>query len=124
MKLLEGSISPKQELMDILNYLKQNKINIAICSNTKRHTLDYIIEKLEIEDIISFSLSNEDVDSPKPSPEIYLKAMERLNILPSEALIFEDSPHGLEAAKKSQAKLQAVSCPEDLTLELVKSAIA
>lgn len=45
-----------------------------------------------------------DVKQGKPSPEIYLKTMETLEVKPEEVLIFEDSPVGFQAAKDSGAK--------------------
>lgn len=122
-KLLEGSIHPSKELNLIMDYLREKKIQIAVCSNTKRYTLDHILEKLGINKLINFSLSNEDVANPKPSPEIYIKAMEKLNVSPEEVIIFEDSPHGIEAAKKSKANLQIVTAPDQLTLDLLKRTI-
>jgi beta-phosphoglucomutase-like phosphatase (HAD superfamily) len=38
-------------------------------------------------------LSNQDVDKPKPHPEIYTKAATILGVLPSECLIVEDNHH-------------------------------
>ncbi len=39
----------------------------------------------------------------KPEPEIFLKACSKMNIPPSEALVFEDSIAGIEAAKGERA---------------------
>ena len=57
-------------------------------------------------------LSGTDVKHPKPSPECFLEAMRRAGCTPCETLIFEDSPIGIEAARRSGAgyfvvKLQA-----------------
>jgi beta-phosphoglucomutase len=37
----------------------------------------------------------------KPHPEIYLKAAELIKAKPSECLVIEDSPAGIESAKKA-----------------------
>ena len=50
-------------------------------------------------------LSNEDVAKPKPDPEMYQTACKRLGIKPEEALIVEDAPHGVEAARRSGSAL-------------------
>ena len=39
-----------------------------------------------------------DVSRGKPFPDIFLKACERLNVLPSEAIVLEDSEAGIQAA--------------------------
>ena len=43
-------------------------------------------------------IAGEDVEHGKPNPEIYNKVLEKLNIQPSEALVFEDSLVGIGAA--------------------------
>lgn len=119
-ELLDGKIKPSETLFEVFRFLKRHDVRIAICSNTKRSTLDFIIDKLQILPLIEFSLSNEDVKDPKPSPEIYLKAMKLANVTPLEALIFEDSPHGLIAANSSSARVHTVNNSSDITLNLIK----
>ena len=70
--------------------------------------------------MIDLILSNEDVSKSKPDPEIYIKAMKFFDLNPSECLIFEDSDHGIKAAKASGANLKIVTCPEDLNINLLK----
>ncbi len=48
-------------------------------------------------------IAAEDVRAGKPSPEGYLKAMERLGCDASRAVVFEDAAAGLEAARTSGA---------------------
>lgn len=48
-------------------------------------------------------LSGADVLNPKPSPECFLKVMHYEGCAPHEALIFEDSAIGIEAARRSGA---------------------
>jgi len=44
------------------------------------------------------TVSNEDVVSPKPSPDPYLLACRRLNVRPCEALAVEDHERGVQSA--------------------------
>ncbi len=46
-------------------------------------------------------ISGDDVKKGKPEPEIFLKACSKMNIPPSEALVFEDSIAGIEAARRA-----------------------
>lgn len=48
-------------------------------------------------EIITF----DDVTAPKPEPEPYLLAAQRLGVLPSRCLVFEDSDIGAEAAHRA-----------------------
>lgn len=48
-------------------------------------------------------ISGADVEQAKPAPDCFLEAMRREGCTPGETLIFEDSPIGLEAARRSGA---------------------
>ena len=48
-------------------------------------------------------LSGADVERPNPAPDCFLEAMRREGCTPRETLIFEDSPIGIEAARRSGA---------------------
>ena len=64
-------------------------------------SIDDITPTLEVFDLTSYFdviLTVESVSNPKPHPEIYLMASERLNILPRQSFAFEDSPTGATAA--------------------------
>ena len=122
--LLKDAISPNSEHHKIFEWLKKENIKCAVCSNSKRSTLDYILDSLGIDGHLDLNLSNEDVKNPKPSPDIYIKAMELLKVESSNTLIIEDSPFGVESALASGAKLQRIHEPTELTLELIQGCIA
>lgn len=54
-----------------------------------------------VTDSFDLILAGEDVINGKPNPEIYLNVLSFFNMKPEEALIFEDSEIGMEAAKKA-----------------------
>jgi beta-phosphoglucomutase-like phosphatase (HAD superfamily) len=51
------------------------------------------------------------VPSPKPAPDVYLLAAERLGVQPSQTLVFEDSAPGVGAGVAAGAVTVAVPCP-------------
>lgn len=86
----------------------------AVASNSIRATVDQAMLGLDIEKYIEFSLSNEDVNTPKPSPEIYLKAMDLLGFSAHECLIVEDNINGITAARAAGAHCLEVKEVEDV----------
>ena len=72
---------------------------------------------------IDLFISNEDVEHPKPSPEMFLKAMSKFKVEPRECLIIEDNENGFKAAEESGAFLMKVSNPEDVQLQKIDNVI-
>ncbi len=68
-----------------------------------------VMKHLQLEDKVDGILTGADVKDSKPSPECFIKAMNRVGVSPEQTLIFEDSVHGLEAAKKSGAQYVKVA---------------
>lgn len=75
----------------------------AIASTARYENLINVINYLKLQDYFDLILSGIDIENSKPHPDIYLKAMNELNVNPHETLIFEDSEIGLQAAEKSGA---------------------
>lgn len=110
-------------LVNLFKYVKLKEFKIGVVSNSVRKTLDTCLEKLGIKDYVDYSISNEDVDLPKPSPEGYIKAMKELGGEEKTTAIFEDSEVGREAAKRSGAILVPIDSRKDLTQEIIDSTI-
>lgn len=100
---------PTFEKEYMLHRLRREGLRLGCCSNSIRETLELMIRQSGVADCFEFLMSNEDVSRPKPDPEIYLSAIERLAVAPDEVLIVEDSPHGIEAARRSGAHVCQVS---------------
>jgi HAD superfamily hydrolase (TIGR01509 family) len=60
--------------------------------------------------------ANGDTERAKPRPDLYLDALDRLELKPYEGIAFEDSPNGVTAAKA--AGLYCVAVPNPITATL------
>ena len=99
----------------IKNLKRLNKnIKIACASNSIKKTVDSVLKSLGIFDIFDVIYSNQDVDNPKPHPQIYWKCMVDFNVLPTETIIVEDSPIGRQGATMSGANTMFVNRSSDL----------
>ena len=81
----------------------------AIASTARKENLMNAVRFLRIENHFDLIYAGVDVKQGKPSPEIYNKTMDALNVKANETLIFEDSKVGIEAAKASGAHFMVVS---------------
>ena len=73
-------------------------IKMAIGSAAIMFNIDFVLDGLNIRHYISAIVSADDVRHSKPNPETFLECAQKLNILPSKCLVFEDAPKGVEAA--------------------------
>ena len=104
------------------NFSKKYKICVA--TNAVKETLDICLHKLKIKDFVDFKISNEEVNNPKPHPEIYLRCMTELGSRPSECLIVEDSHIGRVAAQESGGKLLPVKKMSEVNSQIINSYIS
>lgn len=102
----------------MLTHLRANGYRLACCSNAQKHSVLQMLASAQIDHFFDEIIGNDEGWLPKPSPEIYLGAFARLSISPDEAVIVEDAPHGIEAAKASGAQVIAVRGYEDVNLSL------
>lgn len=106
-----------------LSKLQSNGYRLVSCSNSIRKTMDLMFDRAAIRTYFEFYFSSEDVKEPKPSPEIYIEAIKRLNLLPEECLILEDNENGIRAARGSGAHLLTVGNTQDVNFENITKRI-
>lgn len=111
------------ELVTLFRIIKSRGILIGVASNSIRETLDTCLTRLGISSLVDVSLSNEDVQQPKPSPEIYNECMSRLGVSPDECVVVEDSEIGRTSAMLSGAKMLPVNNRQDVNFELIQKGI-
>ena len=109
-----GEIKRDESLVKFMQYLDAKNLCLAVASNSVRNTIDIVLRNLGIYEFFTLILSNEDVTSPKPHPEIYWKVMTHFGVLPENTVIFEDSYVGRLAAQRSGARLIPVDNRGDL----------
>ena len=74
----------------------------AIVSGSTRAEVDAILDNIGMKaDSVDLILTDEDCVKGKPDPEGFLKALDALKASPDQALVFEDSPAGIEAAHRA-----------------------
>lgn len=96
--------------------LKDRGLKLAVASNSVRNSVVSMMERSRLDRYLDTMLSNQDVAKAKPEPDIYIEAMRRLGVTPSEALIVEDNDHGIRAARASGAHVLVVKSVEEVNL--------
>jgi HAD superfamily hydrolase (TIGR01509 family) len=93
--------------LELLSDFQKNNIPTALVSASPRVLVDSVLKSIP-EHSFGFSLSADDVRNPKPDPEAYLLAADKLNVDIKNCLILEDSLTGVQAATSSGAITIAV----------------
>lgn len=123
MELVHSKCKPRFAQEYALSTLKSRGYKLAVASNSIRDTVQVMMEKSRLDIYLDAMLSTADVSHPKPNPEIYLKAIERVNLAPSECLVVEDNSNGIKAAIESGAHVLVVKRVEDVNLENITTRI-
>lgn len=119
-QMLEDTVNRDEKLIEIFQYLKSNNYKICIASNSIRKTIDIVINRKGLTSFIDLIVSNEDVEFPKPNPQIYLHCMKHFGIGPRDTFIFEDSHIGRLSAFASGAFVCPVNNSMDLTFDYLR----
>lgn len=91
-----------EEKLQLHEYTRSLGIRSACVTNSIRTTATLMLERTGQIEYMEFLICNEDT-TPKPSPEPYLLAMNKMGVSKNDVLIFEDSEKGYESAKSSGA---------------------
>jgi beta-phosphoglucomutase len=107
-KRYQESYTPHLSLIDGLAQLlakgKEAGIKMAIGSAAIPFNIDFVLDGLHIRDYFQAIVSANDVEISKPNAETFLKCATALGIAPSDCLVFEDVPKGVEAAQNAGMK--------------------
>ena len=85
----------------------------VIVSSSPHWWVDGYLEQLKIRNYFEHVICREDAAQPKPAPDLYLAALERLHLPAKACLAFEDSPNGVRAAR--EAGIRVVGVPNPIT---------
>jgi HAD superfamily hydrolase (TIGR01509 family) len=104
-------------IAEYLAAARRHRLKRAIVSSSPRDWLDMHLERLE--EAVGWDAictGDRDPARAKPSPTLYLEALEALEVAADEAVAFEDSPNGVRAAKA--ADIFCVAVPNEVTRDL------
>jgi beta-phosphoglucomutase len=94
----------EDSLKSLIKSLSGN-FKLAIVSNNSQLNITNFLTNNNCLNYFNQIVSNDFGLKPKPSPEMYLKAISLLQIKKEETLIIEDSPIGIESAKNAKINL-------------------
>ncbi|HAW50154.1 TPA: HAD family hydrolase [bacterium] len=106
--LRKEGVKPMEGLFELLALLDSLNIPYAIASSSRRIWIDFILENLNIKNRFVSIISGDEIEKGKPDPEIYIKTIQKMDVLPENTLVLEDAPAGVISAKNAGCKCIAV----------------
>ncbi len=103
-------------VVPLLSEASDQGLMLAVASSSDRTWVEGHLRRLGLYNRFQAIVTADDVDRTKPSPEVYRHALRMLDVAPRDAIAFEDSLHGVRAAKL--AGLFAVAVPNRVTRHL------
>jgi len=119
-QIIQQKAQKRKEKIELITELKRRGFVVACFTNSIRETANLMLSKTGVLDLFELVVTNQDVSNPKPDPEGYIKVMKHFRASKEETCIIEDSPKGIEAAKKSGAQVIVVKNPDDVNLSLIE----
>lgn len=100
---------------EYLTAAKQHNLKLAVASSSPENWVIGHLTRLGLLSHFEVVVTADDVEKIKPAPELFLLAAHKLGVDPREAIVFEDSPNGVRAAKRAQ--MYAVAVPNAITAQ-------
>ena len=100
----------------VLDYIREAKrlgLKLAIASSSPHSWVDEHAQRLGVLKYFDQVICEDDVGvgRTKPNPDLFLAALKRLNVRKNEAIVLEDSPNGVKAARSAGIYAVAVLNP-------------
>lgn len=116
----EGEIMPG--ILKTIESATNKNLKIALASSSSLKIIESVLNKLSIKKYFEVIKSAENEEYGKPHPQVFISTAKKLNVLPEECMVIEDSINGVIAAKA--AKMTVIAVPEKEEIHLPQFSIA
>lgn len=102
-------------VLDMIHAAKAHGLKLAIASSSHHSWVDTHAKRLGIFHLFDAVVAADDVGvgRTKPNPDLFLTALNQLQVAKESAVVFEDSPNGVKAANR--AGIFVVAVPNQAT---------
>lgn len=94
-------IPVKPGLSDLLRTISRGPFKTAVATSTRRERAVGLLWESKFISYFDAVVAGDEIRHGKPSPDIFLKAAERLAVAPRRCLVLEDSEAGIQAAARA-----------------------
>lgn len=102
---LERGMSWAPGAIELICFLKDNDVPMAIATASAKNNVEFFIEQFDLLDYFKREhiIYNDGTLRGKPHPDLFTKAIKKLDVPAKNVTVFEDSLAGVEAAQNAGA---------------------
>lgn len=94
-------VTLKTGVKPVLDFFTELKLPMAVATSSNTAHAEQRLAQADIKKYFRIVIGGDQVERPKPFPDIYKRTAELLKIKPKNCIAFEDSPAGTKSAIKS-----------------------
>jgi beta-phosphoglucomutase len=119
LRIFEGIVADENVLrnaawkhnVELLRQVRAASCKVGLATMSYCPQVERSLRALGLENAFDFIATREDVENPKPDPEIYLLVAKELGVSPQECMVVEDSVAGVRAGLAAGSLVLAVATP-------------
>lgn len=103
-------------LTELIGQIQAAQLPLAVVSGAVRAEIELVLQRLQLTQYFAAIVAGDEIATSKPDPTGYLLAVDRLNqrfadlnLQPHECLVIEDTPAGIQAAKRAGMQVVGVA---------------
>jgi beta-phosphoglucomutase len=103
-------------LEDLIYQFRVLNLKLGVVSGAARKGIEMVLSRENLAEYFQVIVAGDEITTSKPEPDGYLLAVQRLNekfpelrLLPKECLAIEDTPAGIQAAKRARMQVVGVA---------------
>ena len=93
-----SALRPVAAVVDIARRFHR-QLPMAVATGSTKASAEASLRAIGILEWFDVVISSQDVGRPKPAPDVFLMAAERITVAPGDCVAFEDGDAGLQAAR-------------------------
>ncbi|MBD2679504.1 MULTISPECIES: HAD family phosphatase [Nostoc] len=101
---------------DLIFQMRSRNLKLGLVSGAIRKEIELVLNRAKLSEHFKIIVAGDDITTSKPEPDGYLLAVKKLNqeypelnLQPQECLAIEDTPAGIQAAKRSHMQVVGVA---------------
>lgn len=109
-ELVHNNIDPLPGVLDFIEKCKSKGLRIAVATSADKVKMEINLKEINLPvSTFDATVNGLEIEHKKPSPDIFLKAAERIATDPTACLVVEDAVSGVKAGKSAGAKVLALT---------------